>query len=162
MSVFAMDYGITGQPAPKFRFATWLNNLNNDVTLATVDALVVSPYHFQSWCPGCHLHGFPALAAVKGHFDTAGRCDQVRFIALQMVFEGCDDNTEQAVRESMERHGLSDIDAWTRRIVTPNHHGRLPNRRHALVRPHWPRSHSAGRRLPDRCRSRDRITHQRS
>ena len=26
-----------------------------------------------------------------------------------MVFEGCDDNTEQAVRESMECHGLSDI-----------------------------------------------------
>jgi thiol-disulfide isomerase/thioredoxin len=109
MSVSTMDYGIAGQPAPEFRFDTWLNSPNNEVALADVDALVGSLYHFQSWCPGCDSDRFPALAAVKAHFDTAGRSDQVRFIALQMVFEGYDDNTEQAVRESMECHGLSDI-----------------------------------------------------
>ena len=109
MSVSTMNYGIAGRLAHEFRFDTWLNNPNTEVALADIEAPVIYLYNFQSWCPGCHSHGFPALAQVKAHFDTVGRSDQVRFIAVQTVFEGYDENTEEAARESMERHGLSDI-----------------------------------------------------
>ena len=29
---------------------------------------VVYLYFFQSWCPGCHRHGFPTLQAMSKHF----------------------------------------------------------------------------------------------
>ena len=109
MSVSMMKYGITGQRAPEFRFETWLTNPSNEKAIAQIDAPIIYLYNFQSWCPGCHSHGFPAMAEMKAHFDATGQSDHVRFIAVQTVFEGYDENTEQAARDSMERHGLSDI-----------------------------------------------------
>ena len=117
MSASLTNYGIVGQQAPEFRFDTWLANPNatgaaNDgglVAIADIDAPIIYLYNFQSWCPGCHSHGFPTLAAVKAHFEATGRSDQVAFVAIQTVFEGYDENTEQAAVESMERHGLIDL-----------------------------------------------------
>ena len=109
MSTTTTDYGIAGQRAPEFRFDTWLNTPDEKTKIADMDEPVIYLYNFQSWCPGCHSHGFPTMAKVKAHFEASGRSDKVKFIAVQTVFEGHDHNTEQAARDSVERHGLTDI-----------------------------------------------------
>ena len=109
MSTTTTHYGIAGQQAPELRFDKWLASPNDQKLIADIDAPVIYLYNFQAWCPGCHSHGFPTMAKVKAHFDAAGRSDQVKFIAVQTVFEGFDQNTEQAARESLERHGLTDV-----------------------------------------------------
>lgn len=105
------ELGLVGQPAPDFRFDDWLANVDSDdgLHLADIEEPVIYLYNFQSWCPGCHSHGFPTMAAVNAHFEHTGRTDSVKFVAVQTVFEGHDTNTADAALESLERHGLSDI-----------------------------------------------------
>ncbi len=104
-------YGIALQPAPEFRFDEWLANVDTDdgLRLADIEEPFVYLYNFQSWCPGCHSHGFPTMKAVKDHLEAAGRGHLVRFVAVQTVFEGHDTNTADAAIDSMARHELSDI-----------------------------------------------------
>lgn len=104
-------YGIAQKPAPEFRFDEWLANVDTDdgLRLADIDEPFVYLYNFQSWCPGCHSHGFPTMKAVKDHLKTSGAEDLVRFVAVQTVFEGHDTNTADAAIDSMARHDLSDI-----------------------------------------------------
>ena len=104
-----MSNGIAGQPAPEFRFDNWLHNPHDESAIADIDAPIIVLYNFQAWCPGCHSHGFPALAAMREHFQGTEYADDVRFIVVQTVFEGYDENTEDAARESVARHGLSDL-----------------------------------------------------
>lgn len=103
--------GITGRAAPDFRFETWLANVDagDGLSLVSIDEPIVYLYNFQSWCPGCHSHGFPTMKAVKNHVETTGRAHLVKFVAVQTVFEGHDSNTEQAALESVKRHELADI-----------------------------------------------------
>lgn len=103
--------GIAGQPAPELRVDTWLANVDADrgLRLADIDEPVIYLYNFQSWCPGCHSHGFPTMTAVKEHMESTGQADQVRFVAIQTVFEGHDTNTADAAVGSVTRHGLTDI-----------------------------------------------------
>jgi peptide-methionine (R)-S-oxide reductase len=103
------QYGIAGQTAPEFRFDHWLDNVDGDLRIADIDEPVIYLYNFQSWCPGCHSHGFPTLDAVRTALETDGFAAQVKFIAIQTVFEGHDTNTADAARESLGRHGLSDL-----------------------------------------------------
>jgi len=60
-------------------------------------------YGFQSWCPGCHSRGLPALKkmseALKGN-------DKVDFMAIQTVFEGSHTNTKDKLLETQEKYGL--------------------------------------------------------
>jgi peptide-methionine (R)-S-oxide reductase len=104
-------YGIAHKPAPEFRFDEWLANVDSDdgVRLAGIDEPFVYLYNFQSWCPGCHSHGFPTMKVVKDHFEASGRGHLVRFVAVQTVFEGHETNTADAAIDSMARHDLSDI-----------------------------------------------------
>lgn len=104
-------YGIAGRPAPEFRVDDWLANVDSDdgLRLADIEEPIVYLYNFQSWCPGCHSHGFPTLNAVKAHFEAAGQDHLIRFVAVQTVFEGHDTNTADAALDSVARHGLSDI-----------------------------------------------------
>ncbi|MEZ5341423.1 MAG: hypothetical protein R2706_08240 [Acidimicrobiales bacterium] len=73
---------------PDFRFNTWLANVEQATGLSIDDVVepVIDLYNFQSWCPGCHSHGFPTMKAVKDHFASTGQADQVKFIAVQTVF----------------------------------------------------------------------------
>ncbi len=109
------QFGIAGQTAPEFRFENWLNNVivdvngNGNLRIAGIDEPVIYLYNFQSWCPGCHSHGFPTLNAVRTALAADGFADQVKFIAVQTVFEGHDVNTEEAARESLSRHELGDL-----------------------------------------------------
>lgn len=103
------QHGIAGQTAPEFRFDQWLDNVEGDLRIADIDEPVIYLYGFQSWCQGCHSHGFPTLHAVRTAMETDGFAEHVKFIAVQTVFEGHDINTSDAARESLGRHGLGDV-----------------------------------------------------
>ena len=103
------SYGIVGQPAPEFRVDEWIANVDGPLHIADIVEPVIYLYNFQSWCPGCHSHGFPTLTAVRDALRAAGQEERVKFVAIQTVFEGHDTNTADAALESIGRHGLSDI-----------------------------------------------------
>ncbi|HUH47130.1 MAG TPA: redoxin family protein [Arenibacter sp.] len=60
-------------------------------------------YCFQSWCPGCHSNGFPAL---KKMVDALSGNDKVAFLAIQTVFEGHDENTYDKLVPTQQQYGL--------------------------------------------------------
>ena len=99
----------TATPAPELRVDEWLDSNDLPRRIADIEAPIIYLYAFQSWCPGCHAHGFPTLAAVKDHYEKSGRSDLVEFIAIQTVFEGHETNTAEAALESVKKHGLEDI-----------------------------------------------------
>ena len=104
-----MATGIAGQIAPEFRFDNWLANTDGDLKIADIEEPIIYLYNFQSWCPGCHSHGFPTMKAIREGLAERGLADKVKFIAVQTVFEGHDQNSAEAARESLARHGLDDI-----------------------------------------------------
>ena len=103
------SYGIQGQQAPELRVPEWLENTDGELKLANIAAPLIVLYNFQSWCPGCHSHGFPAIVSLKNDLEERGLSNRVQFIAVQTVFEGHDENTAEKARESVARHGLTDI-----------------------------------------------------
>jgi peptide-methionine (R)-S-oxide reductase len=104
-----MSTGIAGRPAPELRVDTWLANTDGDLKLADIEAPVIYLYCFQSWCPGCHSHGFPTMNEIRRELGARGLGDDVAFIAVQTVFEGHDANNAEAAVDSLARHGLDDI-----------------------------------------------------
>lgn len=104
-------YGIRGRPAPELRVPEWIANVRegDGLRIADIEEPLIYLYAFQSWCPGCHSHGFPTMKAVKEGLQQEGLSAGARFIAVQTVFEGHDVNTADAAREAVERHGLGDI-----------------------------------------------------
>lgn len=102
-------YGIEGQQAPELRVPEWLENTDGELRLADITTPLIVLYNFQSWCPGCHSHGFPAIVALKDDLEERGLADQVTFIVVQTVFEGHDENTAEKARASVAQHGLTDI-----------------------------------------------------
>ncbi len=60
-------------------------------------------YCFQSWCPGCHSRGFPALQKMT---EALKDNDQVVFLAVQTVFEGHDANTYEKMVETQKQYDL--------------------------------------------------------
>ena len=99
--------GIADNPAPEWNVPTWFNlpDGKTSLTISDISASVVYLYCFQSWCPGCHSHGFPTMAATREKFKDS----DVAFVAVQTVFEGHHVNTEQRAVAAAAEHGLSDI-----------------------------------------------------
>lgn len=99
--------GITGQIAPDWEVTQWfgLPEGQSQLRLSDIDAPVVYLYCFQSWCPGCHSHGFPTMAAVRARVGD----DNVAFVAVQTVFEGHEVNTAERAVASVNQHGLDAI-----------------------------------------------------
>jgi len=97
--------GILGQPAPPLWANAWFNLPGNTgpVDLEAYRGQVVYLLFFQSWCPGCHRHGFPTLKKVRDHYAARG---DVIFIAVQTVFEGFHTNDEAAARRTMAQFEL--------------------------------------------------------
>lgn len=60
--------GIAGQVAPDWEVDQWfgLSGGLSQLRLSDIDAPVVYLYCFQSWCPGCHSHGFPHAVLQHG------------------------------------------------------------------------------------------------
>lgn len=103
-----IKYGIEGKQAPEFsQEIIWIDAKGNPmppIQLADHKGKFKILFGFQSWCPGCHDSGFPALErmleALKDH-------DQIVFLAIQTVFEGFQANTLEKVKETQERYKLA-------------------------------------------------------
>lgn len=102
-------YGIAGKRAPELRVPHWISNVEGDLRLEDINEPIIYLFSFQSWCPGCHHHGFPALRSVRTALTTQGLVDRVRFVVVQTAFEGRNDNTPDAAKKSMRDHDLTDI-----------------------------------------------------
>lgn len=98
--------GIKGQAAPAWDAGHWRNMPDHvrGLNVADYEGKVLYLYFFQSWCPGCHSHGFPTLAALTESYKDD---EKVAFVAIQTVFEGFSSNTPKRALESIERHGLT-------------------------------------------------------
>ena len=103
------SYGIIGRPAPELRVPTWVDNVDGKLLLAEIEQPIIYLYAFQAWCPGCNQHGFPTLRTIKRSLEELGLDDQVKFIAVQTVFEGFGENTARAARAKLVDYGLTDI-----------------------------------------------------
>jgi hypothetical protein len=103
--------GIASEIAPEWEVSEWFDlpqDLPHDqqqLRLGDIRAPVIYLYCFQSWCQGCHSHGFPTMAAVRSRLDD----DRVAFVAVQTVFEGHEVNTAERAVASVRQHGLDGI-----------------------------------------------------
>ncbi len=97
--------GILGQRAPAWELSEWYNLPREPDRLEVSDfeGKVVYLFCFQSWCPGCHSHGFPTLQEVERHFADD---DDVFFVAVQTVFEGFGTNTANRGRDALAKFDL--------------------------------------------------------
>lgn len=86
-----MQFGIIGKQAPELRVSDWVDRHGQPIepfTLAAHAGKVRLLYCFQSWCPGCHEYGFPALQQIVQTFATA----DLAVAVIQTVFEGFAEN----------------------------------------------------------------------
>ena len=91
--------GIEGQQAPPLQGVAWVQTIDN-ATPKVEKGKVNYLFFFQSWCPGCHSHGFPTLKKMKKEFP------EVNFIAVQTVFEGFSTNTKERAVADVISFGL--------------------------------------------------------
>ncbi len=98
-------YGIINKPAPSWGVAKWYQLPDKKTSLDVVDykGKVIYLYGFQSWCPGCHSHGFPTLQKLITHYKGN---PNVGFVAIQTVFEGFKFNTVEKAVETAKRYDL--------------------------------------------------------
>lgn len=98
-------YGILGRAAPEIEASYWIDRDGHPTTfsIAAMRGKWIYLKFFQSWCPGCHRYGFPALKKVADRFDG-----EPRFVAvgLQTVFEGFSINTQDKVRDIQLQYQL--------------------------------------------------------
>ncbi len=116
--------GITGKAAPAWDL-TWLN-LPQEVSSLDVEDFrgsVLYVFCFQSWCPGCHSHGFPTLREVEARFRDQ---ENVRFVAAQTVFEGHGTNTQRRALDELSDYGLEIPLAHDSSDPEGPHHGPSP------------------------------------
>ena len=97
--------GIVGRKAPKLDVDVWIdaNGDPTDFNLAQHEGKWVILKCFQSWCPGCHKHGFPSLKKMS---DALASVDNVVFAGIQTTFEGYSVNTLDKVREIQLQYEL--------------------------------------------------------
>ena len=104
-SAAAPKYGIVGHGAPELKVDFWIDaeGESTDFSLGEHENKWVFLKCFQSWCPGCHSHGFPALKEIS---DALVGQTNVVFAGIQTVFEGHSVNTVDKVREIQLQYGL--------------------------------------------------------
>lgn len=94
-----------GKQAPALEVDQWYNLVDKQsVSIEDLKGKVVYMYFFQSWCPGCHSHGFPTLVKL---IDRYKNDDNVAFIAVQTVFEGYAINSSAAALRTAKRYELT-------------------------------------------------------
>ncbi len=100
------DRGIVGARAPELDVEFWIGADDKPTTfsMAAQRGRWVHMKCWQSWCPGCHKHGFPALQKLAAAFANEPR---VVNLAVQTVFEGHGVNTADKVRKTQLQYGLS-------------------------------------------------------
>ncbi len=97
--------GVEGLPAGEWGATHWIQLPEGKKNLSAKDyeGKVLYLYCFQSWCPGCHKHGFPTLKALTQNY---AKTDDVAFVSIQTVFEGHGSNPPSRVAEMAKRYGL--------------------------------------------------------
>ena len=92
--------------AAEFNVKHWIGadgNKIEQVKLSDFKGKFKVLYCFQSWCPGCHSRGLPAL---KNMVDALADNDAVVFLAIQTVFEGFEANTYDKMLETQKQYDL--------------------------------------------------------
>lgn len=99
------QYGIKGRRAPELQVDYWIDGSGapTNFRLGDHDGKWIFLKCFQSWCPGCHSHGFPALKIIS---DGLADNPAVAIAGIQTVFEGHYTNTVDKVREIQLRYDL--------------------------------------------------------
>ncbi len=98
-------YTMIGNQAPLWDVDHWKNlGEKKSLSIEDLNGKVVYLYCFQSWCPGCHSHGFPTLVKLINHYKDN---DAVAFVAVQTAFEGHYTNTPEAAWKTAEKYGLA-------------------------------------------------------
>jgi len=92
--------------AKEFQVDRWIDAEGSETTpikLSNFEGRFKVVYCFQSWCPGCHSRGFPALQKMT---EALKDNDHVVFLAAQTVFEGHDANTYEKMVETQKQYDL--------------------------------------------------------
>ncbi len=102
----AKERGILNQKAGEWGASDWIQLPKGKTNLSPADfnGKVLYLYCFQSWCPGCHKHGFPTLKKMGKRYEKA---DDVAFVAIQTVFEGFGSNPPKRVKEMAKRYDFT-------------------------------------------------------
>lgn len=98
-------YGIVGRTAAELDIDYWIDKDGKPTSfkLADHENKWVFLKCFQSWCPGCHSHGLPALKKIS---EALADNPKVVFAGIQTVFEGYGVNTIDKVRETQLQYNL--------------------------------------------------------
>lgn len=99
------DYGIQGSAAPELEVDHWVDadGEPSEFSLSMHQGKWVFLKCWQSWCPGCHSHGFPALKKIS---DALIDKPNVAIAGIQTVFEGFAVNTVDKLREIQLQYDL--------------------------------------------------------
>lgn len=92
--------------APKFEVKHWVDangDKTNAIELSDFKGKFKVLYCFQSWCPGCHSRGLPALQKMV---EALKENDRVVFLGIQTVFEGHEANTYEKMVETQKQYDL--------------------------------------------------------
>lgn len=101
----AQERGIAGSVAPPLQVSHWIDGKGRKTAFdakALEKRWVVMKF-YQSWCPGCHSHGFPTMQKIQSAF---GSHPKVHLLAVQTVFEGFTTNTQDRLQEMQDRYDL--------------------------------------------------------
>ncbi len=99
-------YGIVGHQAPELEVDYWIDKDGQPTSfnLAQNTGKWVFLKCFQSWCPGCHSHGFPTLKKIS---EALAGNPNIAFAGIQTVFEGGFINTVDKVRKIQLQYDLN-------------------------------------------------------
>ncbi len=92
-----IKYGIDGFKAHEFEVDNWVDangNASKPIKLSDFEGKFKIIYCFQSWCPGCHSQGLPALQDMT---QALKNNSSVVFLAVQSLF-GSDPNNLCTIR----------------------------------------------------------------
>jgi thiol-disulfide isomerase/thioredoxin len=102
-----VQYGIEGQRAPELSDEIdWVDDegkKRNAIQLSDYKGKFKVVYGFQAWCPGCHSQGLPSLQQMVKDMDGN---DEVKFFAVQTVFEGSHANTKERMLDIQKQYDL--------------------------------------------------------
>ncbi len=98
-------FGIVGRRAPELEVGYWIDRFGEPTRfrLAEHDGKWIFLKCWQSWCPGCHSHGFPALKRIS---DALADNPRAAIAGIQTVFEGHYTNTVDKLRETQLQYEL--------------------------------------------------------
>ena len=99
------NYGIAGKVAPELEISDWIDGDGKATSfkLSENQGKFVFMEFWQSWCPGCHAHGFPTLKKISDAFKDN---EYFTAVAIQTTFEGHTVNTSDKMREIQKRYDL--------------------------------------------------------